>query len=448
MRAYVRRVSQKITKLTDEQLEQFFKAINDENEMFYSVIDSLATGILLVDENFKLILTNKAAERLMPFSVRSDDSKFTSSALWQIIDDEPIMQFLKSCAENKLTNVSSEFTTTTAGGSVRFITVSLLPFVRGEKLVGAIVTVHDVTESRNHEILLRRMENMASLTNIAANMAHEIKNPLGAISIHIQLIQKAVSAARDGDGKLPQKKFLENYLDVVNEEIDNLNKSVMDFLMAVRPVHAELMLVNIADVLKSVVEFIEPELNKSGIMVNLNLCKKSVRLLIDEKLFREVIVNIAQNALFAIAEKFPECDIKSVRQDTVACEGRLDFTTFLKNDKYIITIEDNGTGMSDDVAARIFEPYFTTKASGTGLGMTMVYKIVKEFAGDITVKSTLGVGTIFTITIPVPQTDRKLIRDNTDTSSRKLLTHDSALQLGVGNDDGDSDKIADKMAAI
>lgn len=433
MNAYIKRASQKISKLTDEQVEQLLNILADENNMLDAVFDSLAAGLIIVDENFKTLLINKAAERILPFSVRSDDVKFENTVVWQVIADNPIAQFLKNCFENKISNVSEEFTVMTANGSVRFVMVTVLPFIRQKQLAGTLVTVRDITEKRRQEILLRRMENLAGLTNIAASMAHEIKNPLGAISIHIQLIQKAVKKSREGDGLLPEEKFLEHYLDVINEEVDTLNKTVMDFLMAVRPVKAQLMLVDPSPVLTSVIEFIQPEFYKSGITVNLNLSKKKCRLLIDEKLFREVIINIAQNALVAIQQKFYECqdgDLENSAGEN--CNGRLDFTTFLKDDKYIITIEDNGCGMSDDVAARIFEPYYTTKANGTGLGMTMVYKFIKEFAGDIQVKSVAGTGTLFTIAIPVPQSDKKLIAASTAGSEK--------------NTTDDSEKIAEKMA--
>jgi two-component system, sporulation sensor kinase E len=427
MRAYVRRVSEKVSKLSDEQVREFLTVVGDENDMFDSILESMSTGFIIVDKNWKPLLTNKAAERYLPFSVRPDDSKFENMPLWQLIDDEEISSFINDCCQKERTNTSNEFSTATASGSVRFIVVSVLPLVQQQRMAGTIVTVNDITEKRNQEILLHRMESLAGLTNLAAGMAHEIKNPLGAISIHIQLLQKAVKKARESDNMLPDSKFLEKYLAVVNEEIGNLNKTVMDFLMAVRPVNARLELVDPGRVLNSIIEFIKPEFIRCGILVNIRLNKNKTRLLIDEKLFREVIINIAQNALAAIQERFPACSLTN--KDSSACAGRLDFTTFLKNDKYIISIKDNGIGMTEEVASRIFEPYFTTKANGTGLGMTMAYKIIKEFSGDIQVKSTPGEGTLFTIILPVPQTDRK------------LLTEDKEKDI-----EDDSDKIADKMA--
>ena len=158
----------------------------------------------------------------------------------------------------------------------------------------------------------------------------------------------------------------------------------------------------------------------------MRISEKRVRLLIDEKLFKDVFINMAQNALSAIREKYSDC---TAARSGTQCPGLFAVETFVKDDAYIITISDNGIGMSEETASHIFEPYFTTKAKGTGLGMTIAYKIIKEFSGDIQVSSVAGEGTVFTITLPVPQTDRKLLGEH----KTKRIEDDSA-------------KIADKMA--
>ncbi len=149
-----------------------------------------------------------------------------------------------------------------------------------------------------------------------------------------------------------------------------------------------------------------PEFDKSKVQLEVQL-EDTQRLLIDEKLLRQVVINIAQNAFAAVKVKFPECSEDS---DSEEMPGIISFASEIKQDKYILTIADNGCGMDDETVQRIFEPYFTTKANGTGLGMTMAYKIIKEFNGDIQVKSQKDKGSIFKISLPVPQTETKLLR--------------------------------------
>ncbi len=407
MKAFNKTIFSKLNKLSEPQIQKIFESVTAQNEMLSSIIESLSTGLLIVDKEGRLLLSNKASERFIPFSVRPDDIRDEATKLFEIVSDADISAFIKNCQEQNKSNVSGEFTVTTSGGSVRFITITVSPLVRAESLSGSIITVRDITEKRNQEILLHRMESLAGLTNLAASVAHEIKNPLGAISIHIQLIQKAVKAAREGGGLLPDEKFMEKYLGVVNEEIENLNKIVMNFLFAVRPVNAELELVNPNPLLEKFTEFFLPEFTAKGVDVKSVLCKENVRLLIDQKLFREVIINLAQNALAAIEEKFSNTVIADGTKP--AGGGLLEIHSKVRGDKFIIAVKDNGNGMSEKTLEHVFEPYYTTKANGTGLGLTMVYKIIKEFQGDIQVESHVGEGTAFIITLPVPQTDRKLL---------------------------------------
>lgn len=407
MQEFSKRVSQKLDKLSSAQIQRIIEDNCGKTELFSSIFQSLQSGLVIVDEKFLLININKAAERYLP--LKSSFDKFSDDEpVFNYIDDDEISKFLKDCFENGKTNVSSEYTVKTSGGSVRFIDIFVTPLVQGQSndqtLLGSIIRIEDVTERKQQEILLHRMETLAGLTNIAASVAHEIKNPLGAISIHIQLIQKMVKKKRDFDGKLPDPKFLENYLDVINQEIENLNKIVVDFLMAVRPISANLELVNPDKLLKSIFDFFGPELKSKKIKTEISLNKEDLRILIDQKLFREIIVNLATNSVSAIESK-NEADM-DLSKDYA---GIISVKTSVKDDKYTILFSDNGCGMSEETVSRIFEPYFTTKANGTGLGMAMSYKIIKEFSGDIAVESKLGEGSSFKITLPVPQKDKRLL---------------------------------------
>ena len=410
MRGYVKRLYQKASKLSKEQLLELLNDVVQDNDDLYSIIESLSTGLLIVDKDFHLLQFNAIISSLLSFSVHLDDDKASSVPVWEILADEDISRFIKKCAEKEITNSSEEFTTTTSGGSIRFKTVQLVPLVHEGMLTGRIILVRDITETKNQEVLLHRMENMANLTNLAAGMAHEIKNPLGAISIHIQLIQKALVKARENNS-LPAKKFLENHIDVVNEEVEYLNKLIMDFLFAVRPVNASLELKKPSVLIKEIAGFLEPELKENQINLHLSLLESDSdqKILLDEKLFREIIINLSQNSLAAIKSKFEPADGSSIPVEIQQIGRHFCMECHIVDNKYIIKVRDNGCGMSHETISKIFEPYFTTKADGTGLGMTMVYKIVKEFSGEISVESKEGEGTCFTMVFPLPQKNKKLI---------------------------------------
>ena len=399
MRSYVKRVKQKAEKLSKEQVLSLLEDVVDENESLYSVLESLSTGLLIINDDFQLLRYNQIAESWLPFSERLEDILGSDKAIFEYIEDEDIAGFLRKCLEKNITNSSEDFSTVTPGGSVRFLTVTISPLINEGELNGKMILVRDITEKKNQDILLHRMENLANLTNLAAGMAHEIKNPLGAISIHIQLIQKALEKARENQDKLPAPKFVEDHIDVVNEEIEHLNKLVMDFLLAVRPVKAQLELKEPDKLIENLISFFKPEFNDEGIEVTFKASESGTRILLDEKLFRDVIMNISQNALAALKSKFSSKE----------SGGKFCISNTVRDNKFIITIADNGCGMSEESLSKIFEPYYTTKANGTGLGMTMVYKIIKEFSGEIIVDSKEGQGTAFTISFPIPQKDVKLL---------------------------------------
>ena len=407
MSRYVERVIDMLPKLSSEEVKRVLMEVVSENSMLYSLIESFSTGLILVDKKWRILQVNKAAKRILRIS--PDEEKYEDELLFNVIEEnEEISEWLKNIADTHRTNVREEFSSSSSSdGSVRFLAVSVFSFVQKTEISGSIVKIEDITQQKAKAVLDRRLENMEGLTNLAAGMAHEIKNPLGAISIHIQLVQKAISKKRGGDGTLPDKKFLEEHLDIVNDEIEKLNDLVMDFLFAVRPVNAKLTLSDPEEILSSICDFVSPEFNKSHVLLKMELLKEKKRIMIDEKLFRQVIINIAQNAFYAVKAKFPGCTEENTNSQEMP--GIVIFKTTIIEDNFVISISDNGIGMDSETVGRIFEPYFTTKANGTGLGMTMSYKIIKEFGGDIQVKSEKGTGSVFFISLPVPQTETKLL---------------------------------------
>jgi len=157
MQEFSKRVSQKLSKLSDSQIKNVVEFLSEECGMLDSIFQSISTGLLIVSDlksNYRLLKINKAAERFLPFSINPEDSTAEKLSVWKLIADFDIAEFLKNNFESKKTNVSDEFTLTTSGGSIRFIEISISPFAHKKELVGSIVRIEDVTEKRNQEILL------------------------------------------------------------------------------------------------------------------------------------------------------------------------------------------------------------------------------------------------------------------------------------------------------
>jgi PAS domain S-box-containing protein len=398
MRPFIKRVLQKADKLSAEQVRDLLVLASEEIDRLETVMDSLIRGVLVCDSGHNLIIANKAARRLLSI-VSYEQGRET---VWSVIPDETVADFLaRTLAAGD--NVEEKEFSIDVNGTTRLLSFSVMPMVQDYQVTGSLILINDITEIRNREAKMRRMESLASLTTLAAGVAHEIKNPLGALSIHVQLIQKAAAVQEalctkhyevSGSECEPFRYFrqIDKYLKVVNEEIDRLNGIVVDFLFAVRPVNAQMRRGNVNELVTELADFVSVELGNSGIECILDLDENLTPVDFDFGLMKQALLNVVQNAEAAMTSG-----------------GKLTITTADMEEEVFIIIADTGTGISEENLSKIFEPYFTTKESGTGLGLTVLFKIVKEHQGEVIVSSREGKGTVFTIALPKPQVERKMI---------------------------------------
>ncbi|MFP4066979.1 MAG: two-component system sensor histidine kinase NtrB [Spirochaetaceae bacterium] len=382
MRGFIERALNKLDKLDSSQIRTLIHDLASEHEQMRIVLDSMNDAVVVSDNYHHLLMLNKAAERLLPL-VPGD---FAERRLWEIIDDEEISSFIREILEAEDSVWEVEFSIDQQG-AVRTLLLSLFPLVRNRHVTGNILRVEDVTERKSREARLRRAESLASLTTLAAGVAHEIKNPLGSIGIHIQLIQKALASLEEED-----RERIQGYIDIVNEEVNRLNKIVVDFLFAVRPMNVELEDADLNDVLNGLLEFVQYELEQNNVVVETEFARDLPKIQLDERYFKQAVMNIVKNAIAAMPEG-----------------GTLSIRTRCRGESVELSIEDTGEGMPEEVREKIFEPYFTTRDFGSGIGLTLVYKVVKEHMGEISVSSEEGQGSTFTITFPVPQREQHLL---------------------------------------
>ncbi|MDR0909749.1 MAG: PAS domain-containing sensor histidine kinase [Spirochaetaceae bacterium] len=387
MNKFYRQAIKRDRKLSAESLSAILQNAVQDIERLESAFDSLNQGLLVCNKTHHLILENMFARRFFPFILKQANE----GPIWDAIDNEEMSIFLRQTLVDEDRIEGREFETE-VHGKTKIYALSVYPLVANSLVAGSLITIEDTTERRGREARLRRAENLASLTTLAAGVAHEIKNPLAAMSIHSQLAEKALSKIEEGDNT--KTTVLRKYLGVVNEEIERLNSIVVDFLFAVRPMDITLIRNDMNVLLERLAEFIRPEAEKAGIVLIKEFDKTLPLLDYDERYMKQVLINLCKNAIAAMKEG-GLLIINSVYSDTEA----------------FISIVDTGIGIAEDAMAKIFDPYFTTKSEGTGLGLTLVYKIIKEHRGDISVRSKPGEGAAFTISLPLPQTDTLLIKE-------------------------------------
>lgn len=382
MRKFIQRALNKLSKLDEEQIRALLFDLASENEMLEMVLNTMTDGVLVSDLNHKISFINQSVRALLPM-LRHDPEEHL---LWDAVADEEIAAFLReSVQEGK--RVEEEEFTLDGSGSGRTLMFSVVPIEKEDERRGSLILVSDITDRRKREARLRRAESLASLTTLAAGVAHEIKNPLGSIGIHIQLIQKALKQNQCLDEETAGR-----YLEIITEEIERLNSIVVDFLFAVRPMDTSMKRTSVNGVVEELIEFIKYELEENSVALETKLDRNLPKIDLDEKYMKQALINIIKNGVAAM-------------------NGGGTLTIITREDHgYVhVDISDSGIGMSEEQLSKIFEPYYTTKEFGSGLGLTVVYKVVREHNGEVTVHSREEQGTTFTISLPIPDSEKRLL---------------------------------------
>ena len=244
--------------------------------------------------------------------------------------------------------------------------------------LGYVMLVRDLTSTRAEAEETLESERLNALTLLAAGVAHEIGNPLNSLDIHLQLLGRKLR-------KLPpvDRGPLEENLNTARQEIQRLDTILKQFLHAVRPTVPLREKRDLNQLLHETLKLVEPELASRKIAVQLDLAASMSPALVDPGQFQQVFYNLIRNASQAIS-----------------CDGRITIRTGVNEFEHIISIEDNGTGISPEHMGAIFEPYRTTKSSGSGLGLLIVRRIVREHGGQIAIESEENQGTRVLIHLP------------------------------------------------
>jgi signal transduction histidine kinase len=252
---------------------------------------------------------------------------------------------------------------------------------------------------------------------LAASVAHEIGNPLNALHIHLQLMEREMKKLKTeaGNGQPPARptlgrgrsrshssstesegaestRKLEQYLSVAKGEISRLDYIITQFLQAIRPTPPQLKPASLNEVVLKSLELLQPELDNRGLSVKTRLARQLPATPIDVTQVQQVLVNLIKNALQAMTKG-----------------GTLTLQTGEGNDGVWVSVADSGGGIPQELINRIFEPFYTTKKKGTGLGLMIVQRIVRSHGGRIELESQVGRGTTFRIWLPLHERRTRLL---------------------------------------
>jgi signal transduction histidine kinase len=363
------------------QTKQSTEAARREREFSNQMLEGMVSAIAAIDRRDHIRSANAAFFRIFP------QATIGSSIHDDIASPEGVKLLEAATASHVVAaTYRGRWPFEQDDGTVTFDVYSSPLEIDGEH--GQILTLVDVTEATKSEILLRRTESLAAVGSAAAQLAHEIKNPLGSIRLGVEMLRQYTTAPE-----------AEKTISLVERGIHHLNKLVVDVTQFSRHRQLDLSDVDLRNVINSSVELVMDRVHEKETPLTVDFDEESIHGNWDESQLREVFVNLLANAIDASTAKSPV----NVSTELVDREGRPATVGEVarRDTRARIVIVDEGAGMDQKTLARLFEPFFTTKKRGTGLGLSIVRQIIDLHGGTIDVQSTVGKGTTFKIELPL-----------------------------------------------
>ncbi len=236
------------------------------------------------------------------------------------------------------------------------------------------------TPGREERMTRIRTERLAQLGTLLAGFAHEVRNPLSTISLNLQLVLEEFR-----DPETPRDKRTQKRVATVEAEVRRLQKILEEFLGFARTPEPKLLPVDLNRRLQAVVDFHQPELHENGLTLRFYPGHDIGSVAADWDHLQAAIVNLVRNA-----------------KDATPSGGEVLVSTVREGGWVMVRVTDTGAGIPADLQPRVFDPYFSTKKSGTGLGLPTARRVAAEHGGSLTLQSEVGKGTQFTLRLPAP----------------------------------------------
>ena len=339
-----------------------------------STLENLDEGVIFIDHNDKVTMCNRGIEKA--WKVKREEILNKSVKDGQIPYVGGVASNITESFRKRIETLQHQEIKVDDG--FIYNTYSAV-FDQNGKYWGTVLTSHDITERKELEHQLLQSERLATIGEMSAKVAHEIRNPLSSISLNTELLYDEIS---NDNGE--RKSDAENLIQSILNEVDTLTAISDEYLQFARFPKLETRPASINEVLIELTKFFNKEIVQRCISLKENYASDLPQILLDTKQIKQAFLNILKNSF----ESMPE-------------GGELSITTRLKDENVEVNITDTGSGINRSDIRRVFDPFYSTKVKGTGLGLALTMKTVEGHGGDINCESTIAKGTTMIISFPV-----------------------------------------------
>lgn len=370
------KVLTRLGRLDQESVQGYVAGLLQTQRELEQILDQINEGILILDSNGVVKFANQRAFLWLGFQRYLKDR----SLIRDLIEEAPIQRFLNERLKKPKESVTEEIEVLTPRAMWLRCHWASLEMEENEK-PSYILRVENLTPEKKRTLEESEAHQIEGLVRLAAGVAHEIGNPLNSIQIHLELLKQEAAKL----SKAQQKSF-NRVIEVLATETKRLDLIVRSFLRASRRPPLRYRKESLNEVLEEAARFLRLEMEKKKIRLRVAIDPKIPEFLLDRDRLHQAFINLLKNAVEAMPRG-----------------GAVQISTRLREKVCLVRFEDEGQGIEDSDLPHIFEPYYTTKEEGSGLGLSQVYQTVREHGGRIDVKSQLGKGSIFTLAFPLRQ---------------------------------------------